>query len=254
MLHVRTIAAVAMASLLAVMSGCLPLAHEAAERWSHEEYRSRQESKAFIRQQLAARTCLQLAEWEQGVAFSLRRTDAAGPFSNLSRAVLHDDLAQLRATMVARGCPPLDAMFAAAAPLPATSEPIAFRCVCWQPYAYFPIVEKGEGPAGPDCVTVRAELSAGRFVFFERAPQFGERRHEVTGAGFVFGSLERTTVERLIRGLGRDPAWTNSETDGWLEVPFGSLRILADDCSPLTPEDARRAEHTIARWIRAPAR
>lgn len=254
MLRLRTIERVAMALLLPVLSGCyLPLAYEAAERWSHEHYRSRPESKVVVRQHLETYTCQQLAEWEQGVAFRLRGVEASGPLATLSSAVLQDDLVQLRATMAARGCPPLDVVFVAAAPLPATPETIAFRCVCWQPYAYYPIAEAGAGPAGPGCVTVRAELSPGRFVFVERAPQFGERRHEVTGAGFVYGSLERETVERLIRQSARPPAWTNTETDGWLEVPFGRLQILADDCSPLTPDAARRAEQTVARWLRASA-
>lgn len=249
----RVTATLGVGLLVMTMTGCIPLAHEAAERWGHEHFRGRPESKAFIRQQLATYTCQQLAEWEQGVAFRLRSEQTLGPFATLSSAVLEDDLVQLHATMAARGCLPRDTIFAMAAPLPTTPDPIAFRCACWQPYAYYPIAEAGAGPAGPDCVTVRAELAAGRFVFFERAPQSGERRHEVTGAAYVYGTLERETVERLIRLTARPANWTNTETDGWLEVPLGKLRLLADDCSPLPPDAARRAEQTVASWIRAPA-
>jgi hypothetical protein len=246
---------IAVASPLLLLAGCMyiPLATEASQRSFHEAVRKQPYSTAFIQRQLDASTCMQLNEWEQAVLYETRRAEARSAFATLSLTVLRDDLARLLSTMAARGCPSRDVLLALGAPLPVTPTMLAFRCVCWQPYSYYPIADAGDGPAGPDCITVRAELSPGRFVFFERAPNWGERRHEITADTPVFGSLERETVRRLIEGASHDPKWTNNETDGWLEMRLGSFRMLADDCSALAPATASAIEKTVIRWIEAPA-
>lgn len=237
------------------LAGCyLPVVDEAALRQMHERGRETEQSKAFLQAELAELSCYQLSEWAAAVAYQIERSEAAGAFSHYSVPVLRGDLPRIHAAFAARGCVPRAAMLNEGTATPTPGARITYRCACWEPYAYYPIAEPGGGPAGADCVTVRAELAPGSFVFVEQAPTAVERRHEFGPTSPVYGSLNQRLIVALLGGYSTNRASTNTETDGVIETTLGRLRILTDACAPLPPETANRVERTVVRWLTAAPR
>jgi hypothetical protein len=253
----KLIGAAVLSSLVAMLGGCyIPFASEARDRAWHERQRGTPESQAYIREQLASRSCFQLGEWERLVLYRLN--PAYGPaLSVWSPKVLTSDLGEIRRAMETRHCPTYREMLAEGTPAPVPGRKLAFACVCWVPVEFSPAVKEGPGPAGPGCETVRAELSPGTFVFFERSRLGGEWSHEISNSpgGTVLGSLDAALVWTLLKqphfGI-RHSSTDNDETDGWLAMQWGYYRILTDDCRPLSPEAASIAERTIIRWMTEP--
>jgi hypothetical protein len=248
------VGAVVLSVGVALLSGCnMPLLGDAMERAVHEHLRGTAESKAIIRTQLADLSCFQLGEWEQVVLYELNVASRA--FSTLSAQVLGEDLSQIRSAMAARQCPSYSEMLSAGTPHPVAGTTMHFKCVCWEPIRFSPFVQEGPGPAGPDCVTVRAELSRGTFVFVERSRLSGDWRHEIRDRhrGTVLAALDGGFVWMLLaRPDGRRPS--TDETDGWVQMWWGpgNFRILTDDCKPLPPDTAGVAERTVVRWLTEP--
>ena len=257
------------------LGGCLyiPLANEALLRARHVSQRDSSESKAAIQKQLKQFSCFQLSEWEQLVLPNLKAAEDAAALSTLSQPVLRDDLSRIREAMVVRGCPSREQMLAAGTSPPAKGSMLKFACVCWQPFSVTSIAKEGAGPAGPGCVTVRAEVSPGAFAFVENVPTWGERRHEIGRSGSLLfpepigasvrigfpltGSLNRNDASYLIRGMPLlwplpDPIATDAESDGWIESDMGRFRFLTDDCKPLSSEQANVVERTVIRWVAEP--
>jgi hypothetical protein len=253
----RLVGAVVLSLGAALLSGCysyMPLLSEAMERGWHEHVRGTATSKANIRAQLADLSCLQLGEWEQVALYELNVAPRA--LSTLSAQVLEEDLSQIRLAMEARRCPSYRELLSAGTPDPVAGTTMHFRCVCWEPIDFSPFVKEGPGPAGPDCVTVRAELSRGTFVFVERSRLSGDWRHEVRDPhrGTVLAALDRGFVGMLL-GSPQARRPSTDETDGWVQMwrGPGNFRILTDDCKPLPPDAASVVERTIVRWLTEPA-
>ena len=169
--------------------------------------------------------------------------------------------------MAVRGCPSRDQMLKAGTARPEQGSTLKFACVCWQPWGVTPIIKEGDGPAGPGCVSVRAEVAPGAFVFFENVPAWGERRHEInrsdspmlaglnheinrSGNPAYHGNAERALVRgssTSLRGIA-----TDAESDGWMETSVGSFQLRTDDCKALSPEQANVTERTVIRWVEEP--
>ena len=167
--------------------------------------------------------------------------------SRVSLPIVRDDMARIAAAMQARACPPAAELYASS-PGFVPSIPWRFGCVCWVPSNYLPISSE-EGPAGPGCVTVRAEASPRHLAFFETAGSFGEREHEMPSYTAVLGSLDLGYLYALMEGLLVKWAPRNLPDDGWLVIWIGRLRFLNDDCSERSPEEARDVENILIRWL-----
>ncbi|MFO1313586.1 MAG: hypothetical protein U1F41_16150 [Burkholderiales bacterium] len=239
-----------------LVGGCIsvPLLEEASLRVMHERARQDPRAQAIVEQRLATATCFQLREWERAVRDALETAESRGSIATLSLDVLRSDQVRLHDAVAARQCPPLDVLLepGAAQALPGKVE---FRCACWVPRDLYPFGSLGQGPAGRDCVTVRLELVQGNLTIHEASPDWGDGRHDLTAQSPVYSTLGYEDRRKLISGgYPPDAGWSGTQSDGWLDTPLGNLRLLADDCTPLPPEQAGVAEKTVLRGLQPPAR
>jgi hypothetical protein len=239
-----------------LVGGCIPvpLLEEAQLRSMHEHMRQNPRAQAIVEQRLATATCFQLREWERAVRDAVDTAESRGSFATLSLEILRSDQVRLHDAVEARQCAPLDVLLdsGTAQALPDKAE---FRCACWVPRDLYPFGSLGQGPAGRDCVTVRLELVQGKLTIHEASPDWGDGRHDLTAQSPVYSTLDYDDRRKLISGgYPTDAGWVGTQSDGWLDTPLGSLRLLADDCTPLPPEQAGVAEKTVLRGLQAPAR